>query len=526
MERIAEPSPVDPDVGIPISRAIDTQAPRAERTSTHHADIYDCVSDRMSQISVSPTSPITPGPPSPPLSQPAMTQDFLPPTRPSSTPFPQPEPRSTEVRCISCPASQFLAASALESNGQLPAEAAEPNPNISLSDLPAEIHECILDHLFGFRVSASSKSSITRWGTALRHPRRRELSELALVSPAWRVMIQERLYRHIKLKASIDSLRSALAYFAEHPHLRSYVKHLELWFPVFHPKTRPLALSTANTLPAVTPDGLSTAAYVLPVDNCSLEEAFYFVAEALPGVCVLTLEGGERKKAPKVRNWIRDSGDRQEPRTMPKLESVQRLICKGQWNLIRSEEDFEAIMSALPNLREWHGSYSKPKSKSYLTMADILLKPMSLSRLDLCLEGDYRRELAFPSYFYKVSSKVHFCSRLAVAAASPALQHFSYTGRVCKTFFAELAARQKDPRNARLQSIDLTVKNCCRPIHGWAESSGSGITDMNFINAFEELVLAGIRALGKLQSVEYLRIRYVDLGMLFIQPICELLARQ
>ncbi|KAL2268208.1 hypothetical protein VTJ83DRAFT_3054 [Remersonia thermophila] len=511
MERIAEASPIDPDGNIPASRAIDTQSSRADKSpSAAHADIYTCMPDRLSQLSVSPSSPISPAPPSPQLNQPPMSQDFIPPTRPSSTPFPQPEPRSTEVRCISCPAGQLLMEGMPESTGQPPAAPAEPSPNMSLSYLPAEIHECILDHLFGFRVSAASKSSITRWGTALRHPRRRELSELALVSPAWRVMIQERLYRHVKLKASVESLQSALDYFAVRPHLRSYVKHLELWFPVFHPKNRPLALSTANTLPAVTPDGLSTASYVLPVDNCSLEEAFYFVAEALPNVCVLTLEGGERKKAPKVRNWIRGSGDQQGPRIMPQLESVQRLICKGQWNLIRGEEDFEAIMSALPNLREWHGSYSKPKSKSYLTMADILLKPMSLSSLDLCLEGDYRRELTFPSYFYKVSSKLHFCSRLAAAAASPSLQHFSYTGRVCKHFFAELAARQRDPRAARLQSVDLTVKNCCRPLASWNES-GSGITDMNFINAFEELVIAGIRVLGKLPSIEYLRIRYVDL---------------
>lgn len=463
----------------------------------------------LASIMATASNPVSPGPSSPPLEQVRM-QDFIPPTRPSSTPFPQPEPRNTELRCISCPAGHFLDIDGPAPAGPLAIQS--PGVNVvgtSISDLPAEIHECILDHLFGFRVSPASKSSITRWGTALRHPRRKELSGLSLVSRAWRVLIQERLYRHIKLKATVDSLRESFSYFTNHPHLRPYVKHIEIWFPVFRPKYGPLALSNANTLPTVTPDGLTTASYVLPMDNCSLEEAFYFVAESFPEVCVMTLEGGERKKAPKVRHWIRDSGQRL--RVMPKVESIRTLICKGQWNLIRGEDDFEAIMSALPNLQEWHGSYSKPKSKSYLTMADILVKPMRLTSLDLCIEGDYRRELSFPPYFLKVSSRLHFCSRLAIGAASPSLERISYTGRVCKQFFIDLVAKHRDPRQIRLKSVDLTVKNCCRKVTHWNES-GSGITDMNFINAFEELVIAGIRALGRLKSIEYLRIRYVDLG--------------
>lgn len=489
---------------------IDTRLSRAERAQSIHEQDDSNATVELASIMATASNPVSPGPPSPPLEQVRM-QDFIPPTRPSSTPFPQPEPRNAELRCISCPADHFLD---LDSPEPARSPAIQPPAvhavGTSIGDLPAEIHECILDHLFGFRVSATSKSSISRWGTALRHPRRKELSGLSLVSRAWRVLVQERLYRHIKLKATVDSLRDSFAYFAAHPHLRPYVKHIEIWFPVFLPKYGPLALSNANTLPTVTPEGLTTASYVLPVDNCSLEEAFYFVAECFPEACVMTLEGGERKKAPKVRHWIRDSGHRQQ-RVMPKVESVRTLICKGQWNLIRGEDDFEAIMSALPNLEEWHGSYSKPKSKSYLTMADILVKPMRLKSLDLCIEGDYRRELSFPPYFLKVSSAVHFCSRLAIGAASPSLEHLSYTGRVCKQFFTDLVARQRDPRQTRLKSIDVTVKNCCRKVAHWNES-GSGITDMNFINAFEELVLAGIRALGRLKSVEYLRIRYVDLG--------------
>jgi hypothetical protein len=494
---------------------IDTRLSRAERTQSIHEQDEGNAMVELASIMATASNPVSPGPSSPPLEQ-TRIQDFIPPTRPSSTPFPQPEPRSKELRCISCPADRFVESD--DPEPAVPPTIQSPGTSdvgTSLSDLPAEIHECILDHLFGFRVSTTSKSSITRWGTALRHPRRKELSGLSLVSRAWRVLVQERLYRHIKLRATVDSLRESFFYFAEHPHLRSYVKHIEVWFPVFRPKYGVMSLSSACTVPVVTSDGLTTASYMLPMDNCSLEETFYLVAESFPEVCVMTLEGGERKKAPKVRHWIRDSSRR--PRIMPKVESVRTLICKGQWNLIRGVDDFETIMSALPNLQEWHGSYSKPKSKSYLTMADILVKPMRLTTLDLCIEGDYRRELSFPPYFLKVSSKLHFCSRLAIGAASPSLERISYTGRVCKQFFIDLMLALKDPRQTRLRAIDLTVKNCCRKVTHWNES-GSGITDMNFINAFEELVIAGIRALGRLKSVEYLRIRYVDLGK--SHPLC------
>ncbi|KAL2018730.1 hypothetical protein VTK56DRAFT_436 [Thermocarpiscus australiensis] len=494
---------------------LDTRLPRAERAQSIQERDEGTATVELASIMTTASNPVSPGPSSPPMDQGRM-QDFIPPTRPSSTPFPQPEPRSAELRCVSCPADSFADLGTADPAAPSMLQSPTASVGMSLNDLPAEIHECILDHLFGFRVSPASKSSVSRWGTALRHPRRKELSELALVSRAWRGLIQERLYRHIKLKATVGSLREAFGYFAAHPILRHYVKHVEIWFPVFHPKYGPLALSNTNMLPTVTPDGLTTASYVLPTDNCSLEEAFYFVAESLPEVCVMTLEGGERKKAPRVRHWIRDSGH--GPRTMPKIESVRTLVCKGQWNLIRGEGDFETIMSALPNLQEWRGSYSKPKSKSYLTMAEILVKPMRLTSLDLCIEGDYRRELSFPRYFLKVSSRLHFCSRLAAGAASPSLEHLSYTGRVCKQFFIDLVAKLRDPRQSRLKSIDLTVKNCCRSVANWNES-GSGITDMNFINAFEELVIAGIRALGKLTSVEYLRIRYVDLDSP-VPPLC------
>lgn len=505
----------DTHVG-PLS--IDTRRTSIERTSIDRTPSREDVGKatvELASIMTTASNPVSPGASSPPLPQGARRHGFSPPTRPSSTPFPEPELGQTNIRCLSCPVEaepdhhDHLVESPVLGTSELPES---PLTRTNLNDLPAEIHECILDHLFGYKVSASSRSSlgmpsVTRsWGTALRHSRRKELSALALVSNVWRVLIQERLYRHIKIKATVQSLNESVAFFADHSHLRDYVKHIELWFAVFQPKQNALALSS-STLPPVTLDGLTNASYVLPTDNCSLEEAFYFVSTTFPEVCVLTLEGGERRKAPKVRHYILGDGPE---KPLSKVPSVTTLVCKGQWNLIRTEDDFDAFASALPNLQEWHCNYSKAKSKSYLCMATILPRlPRNLTSLSLNLEGvDYRRELSFPNYFVKVSNTVHFCNKLAEATQN--LEHFAYTGRVCRSFF-ELLAKLVDARSTRLKSIDLTVRNCCRQVMHWNES-GSGITDMHFISAFEQLVLAGIRSLGRLKSVEYLRIRYVDLG--------------
>jgi hypothetical protein len=74
---------------------------------------------------------------------------------------------------------------------------------IHLSDLPVEIQESILDHLFGARASTTARHAssgsgyaVRGWSNTLRHPRRRQLSNLALVNRIWRQLIQERLYRH------------------------------------------------------------------------------------------------------------------------------------------------------------------------------------------------------------------------------------------------------------------------------------------------------------------------------------------
>lgn len=468
----------------------------------------------LAAIMTATSTPVTPGPASPPL-EPPKPIDFIPPTRPSSTPFPNAQQGQTDIRCLTChpdcPGSDDCMVTSPVSHPVV----VEQDPVLTLAQLPAEIHECILDHIFGYRVSTTSPSSLNipsvnarSWSTALRHSRRKELSNFALVCPLWRDLIQQRLYRHIKLKATVHCGNDVMAFFVRHPHLRSYVKHIEIWFPVFQPKFHSIVPGdTSLALPTVSPEGIASATYALPTDNSTLEEVFYLVSMQFPEARVMTLEGGERKKAPRVKfnftcpTWaLRD---------LPEIPSIRTLIVKGQWNIIRQAKDWEVISRALPNLEEWHGTYAKPKSKSYLSMASTLenLDPKIVS-LNLCLESDYRREVTCPPYYLKVCEQLHWCEKLAKAASS--LEHISYTGRVCHGFF-DMLARYSNPRTTRLKTIDLTVKNCCRQNAQWNES-GSGITDMHFITAFEQLVLGGIRALERLKSVELLRIRYVDLG--------------
>ena len=516
-----------------MDQYLQREIPTIERHSDRHNDRHSrseveddegtaTATVELAAIMTTASTPVTPGPSSPPLEQPKQP-DFVPPTRPSSTPFPNAQQGQTDIRCLTCHPDCFAEDDCVVTQ-HVSTPAAEADSRLTLDKLPAEIHECILDHLFGYRVSSTSPSSLSvpsvnarSWSTALRHSRRRELSDLAFVSPLWRDLVQERLYRHIKLKATVDGVNEVMAFFARHLHLRAYVKHIEIWFPVFQPKFHPTVPGdTSLALPTVSPEGIASATYALPTDNATLEEVFYLVSTALPEIRVMTLEGGERKKAPHVRFTFPTRAS--EPRTLPTIPSVQTLIVKGQWNVIRCSRDWEAISHALPNLEEWHGTYAKPKSKSYISLAGILevLDP-KITKLNLCLECDYRREMTCPPYYLKVCDQLHWCEKMAKAAST--LEHLSYTGRVCHGFFDALA-KYSDPRKTRLKTIDLTVKNCCRRNAQWNES-GSGITDVHFINAFEQLVLGGIRSLERLKSVELLRIRYIDLGKSLhtIQPL-------
>lgn len=95
----------------------------------------------------------------------------------------------------------------IEDQSHLPAEvpaltmSAPTQSGIQFVNLPVEIHEIILDHIFGKRASAGDhtaygKSSAQNWSKALHHPRRKALSNLALTCRVWTRLVQSRIYRH------------------------------------------------------------------------------------------------------------------------------------------------------------------------------------------------------------------------------------------------------------------------------------------------------------------------------------------
>ena len=76
-----------------------------------------------------------------------------------------------------------------------------PRSHLHLELLPAEVLETIAGYLVGRLGSTNaagtgSENVVRNWNEHMRHPRRRDAGDLALVSRTWRELIQERLYRH------------------------------------------------------------------------------------------------------------------------------------------------------------------------------------------------------------------------------------------------------------------------------------------------------------------------------------------
>ena len=85
------------------------------------------------------------------------------------------------------------------------AKPVEPSqcPQSHLENLPPEILEGIVSYVVGHLGAATSDPSgshpARNWNAVMRHPRRKKLADLALVSYTWRRLIQERIYRHSEI---------------------------------------------------------------------------------------------------------------------------------------------------------------------------------------------------------------------------------------------------------------------------------------------------------------------------------------
>ncbi|EED19125.1 conserved hypothetical protein [Talaromyces stipitatus ATCC 10500] len=423
---------------------------------------------------------------------------------------------------------------------------------IQFNDLPFEIHEAILDHLFGERTSGSVSSIPGRpdtrsWIRALRHPRRKTLSNLALISPIWRDLVQERIYRHIKVKGTKDGLAECENWFRSHPHLVRHVRHTEYWIPVWGNRAHKTVAPHLREVPPIRRylneeaglfghnNGLVQQQLVMPdwdlsdnrnrspndfafhvaSHNASLEEIFRHVKDFFPETRILTLEAGHCKKPPLIKHFANDPSGLTGNYHLEQLPNIRTLFMRGAWNIMRDYKHWATISEALPSLREWHCAYAKPKLEAYQTICRALSSlSSSLIHLDISLEGFHSKD-----HSHLLGGKIgrhHMCRILGRLA--PQLEHLSLTGYMCADLFDTARAATADrPQDARLRSVDLVVKTCCKDeddANGLLSpllDEPPGITNMKFIDSFETLVLSSIRCLDTFLDLSYIRIRFIDL---------------
>lgn len=435
-------------------------------------------------------------------------------------------------------------------------------PRITLNDLPPEIQDAIIGHLSGSLHSAASGGQfethgVRNWNMVMRHPRRKQLSDLALVTEVWRGLVQQRLYRHIKVKGTKVDLDRCGDWFLTHDHLQQYVRHVEVWVPVWEvrgvrPETsteaesivrdvqvqqRPTQFTWVHDSIGRANESSISQSYQLSSQNATLEEILHCAKALFPMACVLTIEGGHCKKPRRIQHFREykkppqhaskcpvPSGEtpiiddeilllrRQQTgtaRQLPEHKNITTLVLKGAWNIIRTDLDFHLLSFALPNLREWQCSYAKPKPEAYRAMCHIFRYfPPTIVHLNISLEGLHAGPTSFEKW-RRLYSTHHICHD--IARICPQLETLAYTGRVCHCLFHSALRHGSESRDpCRLKSVDLNVRNCCRDASDLF-NDGTGINNWNFITCFERLVEHGISALKIYQQLSFLRIRFVDL---------------
>ena len=430
-----------------------------------------------------------------------------------------------------------------------------PKTQLSLQDLPLEVQGKVLDFIFGDMHSVYAGSTSLRGksvSSLMRHPRRKAVSDFALVSPTWRDLVQERIYRHIKIKGTRAGLKESEEFFCSHSHLTRLVRHIEFWVPVWgdkasvderalNPFLGPGLLLDGNNayhqfthfggherdlMPTVDPLSFS---FKLCAYSATLSEIFSHINCFFPHSRVFTLEGGHCKKSNMIRQFPKtlfpDPNQRLE-----KLPHIRTFAMRGAWNIMRSYNHWSTIESALPNVEEWHCGYAKPRPEADLTVNDILTRlPSQLRHVNISLDGMYSKDpTTLGSSFSSLLSynqHQHLCENLGHVL--PRLESASFTGKVCECLWSSaISALSTQKVEPRLKHLELVVKSCCRQrvteidpetgdsvIHelGGVIADGAGITNLVFIKAFERLVLKTVEALPYFPTLEYVRIRFIDL---------------
>jgi hypothetical protein len=423
----------------------------------------------------------------------------------------------------------------------------------NLEDLPLEVQGKVLDYIFGDMHSVHAGSTSLRGksvSSLMRHPRRKAVSDFALVSNTWRDLVQERIYRHIKIKGTRSGLRDSADFFSDHDHLTRFVRHIEFWVPVWGDRSsledRALALN-ANAFLAgglFRHDGSAahdqlvrlahgghgenlSFSFKLCAYSATLSEIFVHINCFFPHARVFTLEGGHCKKSNMIRQFPKTLFPEPNPH-LEKLPNIRTFAMRGAWNVMRNYNHWKVIEDALPNVQEWHCGYAKPRLEADYTINEILLRlPSRLRHVNISLDGMYSKD---PSTLGSSSSlqhtNHHLCENLGNIL--PQLESCSFTGKICECIFSSaIKTVKRNPHDEpRLQHLELVVKSCCRqrvteldpltsePIThelGGVMADGTGITNLIFIKAFTRLVLNTVKALPYLSLLKFVRVRYIDL---------------
>ena len=424
------------------------------------------------------------------------------------------------------------------------------NVRISIEDLPPEVQSTIFDHIFGDMQAVTSGSSVITRGSksitsSMRHPRRKAVSNLALICRAWCTLVQERIYRHIKIKGTRAGIHESEEWFLGRRHLAEYVRHIEFWVPVWGEKTSldtksfDIAVPTPtdnrnfHQLAYPTDSGLMTANellgfnFKLSVYSATLSEIFFHTAAFFDQARILTIEGGHCKKSNMIRHFPRNLFPDPNSALHP-LPNITTFVMRGAWNIMREHSHWKTIEAALPNIEEWQCNYAKPRPEAYNTINSILLSiPSKLRHATICLDGFYAKETSLSSLASSSHSSecAHLCQRLG--RITPYLESLSYTGKICACFWTAAAeALRKSREEPKLKVLEVVVKKCCRPpipiqdpetgestlaMIDDVMADSASITNMTFIRGFEHFVVATVSQLDTFVHLRHIRIRFIDL---------------
>lgn len=425
-------------------------------------------------------------------------------------------------------------------------ETPKPTPTRTMDDLPLEVQGKILDYIFGDMHSVNAASNSLRGksvASLMRHPRRKAVSDFALVSAQWRGLVQERIYRHIKIKGTRAGILESEEYFGEHPKLRKYVRHIEFWVPVWGDKAslvndesfatlrqggpRHLHYPLANQADDIGFNDFLGYHYKLASQTATLSEIFQHIYLYFESARVFTLEGGHCKKSNMIRHFpnMLFTGSQQQLQPLP---NIRTFAMRGAWNIMREYQDWETIQDALPSVEEWHCGYAKPRFEADYTIEQILRRlPSRLRHVNISLDGMYSKDptTLASSSFPGQHPASHLCERLG--AILPQLESLSFTGKICECMWTSaIRALSKRREESRLQSLEIVVKSCCRQRVtsidpetgdivvdelGGVMADGAGITNLVFIKAFERLITKTVDALRYFPHLKYVRIRFIDL---------------